>query len=160
LPLVGTAAIATLSLVVHVIAAVVWVGGMFFALLVLRPATGVLEAGPRLQLWLGVFERFFAWVFAAIALLLASGYAMVFGVFGGFRGVGMHVQIMQGTGILMMLAFLHVYFAPWRRYRAAMARGDNATAARQLNQIRRIVVLNLVLGLITVAVGASGRYWG
>src|SRR5437763_15418965 len=133
---------------------------MFFALLVLRPATAALEPGPRLDLWRQVFERFFVWVFAAIVLLLASGYAMVFGVFAGFRGIGLHVHIMQATGILMMLAFFHLYFAPWRRFRAALARDDRAAAARQLDQIRWIVVLNLILGLVTVAVGSSGRYWG
>ena len=42
--------IATLALIVHSLAAVVWVGGMFFALLALRPATGPLEPGPRLAL--------------------------------------------------------------------------------------------------------------
>jgi uncharacterized membrane protein len=55
---------------------------------------------------------------------------------------------------------LHLYFAPWRRFRAAVARRDDAAAARQLAQIRAIVTLNLVLGLLTVAVGSSGRYWG
>src|SRR5438874_13465728 len=119
---------------------------MFFALIVLRPATAALEAGARLGLWLRVFDRFFVWVFAAIVLLLASGYAMVFGVFAGFRGIGLHVHIMQATGILMMLAFFHLYFAPWRRFRAALARDDRAAAARHLDQIRWIVVLNLILG--------------
>ena len=69
----GTVAIATIALILHIFSAVVWVGGMFFALFVLRPATAGLEPGPRLDLWLRVFERFFAWVFAAIVLLLASG---------------------------------------------------------------------------------------
>jgi uncharacterized membrane protein len=156
----STALIATVALVAHVIAAVVWVGGMFFALAILRPASGPLDAVTRLQLWQRVLTRFFRWLFAAIALLLLSGYAMVFAVLGGFRSIGLHVQIMQGTGILMMLAFFHLYFAPWRRYRAALARQDNAAAARQLNQIRWIVMLNLALGLVTVAVGGSGRYWG
>ena len=155
-----TAVIATFALVLHILAAVVWVGGMFFALIVLRPATQPLEAAPRLALWLRVFERFFAWVFAAILVLLASGYAVVFGVFGGFRGVGLHVHIMQATGILMMLLFFHLYAAPWRRFRAALARPDPAAAAGALNQIRWIVTINLALGLVTVAIGASGRYWG
>jgi uncharacterized membrane protein len=155
-----TVALATIALTLHIISAVVWVGGMFFALLILRPASGPLEAGARLALWSRVLGRFFAWVMAAIALLLASGYAMVFGVFAGFRGIGLHVHIMQGTGIVMMLAFFHVYFAPWRRFRAALERDDKQEAARQLNQIRWIVLLNLVLGLFTVAVGSSGRYWG
>ena len=156
----GTVPIAIVALILHVLSAVVWVGGMFFALLVLRPASGPLDPGPRLQLWLRVFERFFAWVFAAVALLLLSGYAMVFGVFGGFAGIGLHVHLMQGTGIVMILLFLHLYFAPWQRFRARLAVGDNAGAAAQLNQIRIIVIVNLALGLITAAIGASGRYWG
>jgi uncharacterized membrane protein len=155
----GTVAIATIALILHTIAAVIWVGGMFFALLALRPATAPLEPGPRLELWSRVLGRFFQWVIAAIALLLLSGYGMIFGVFSGFRGVGLHVHIMQGIGIVMMLAFFHLYFAPWRRFRAALARGDYPAAAAQLNQIRWIVVLNLVLGVVTVAVGSSGRYW-
>jgi len=155
-----TVAIATLALTLHIFAAVVWVGGMFFALLVLRPASGLLEPGPRLQLWAGVLGRFFTWVIAAIALLLVSGYALIFGVYAGFRGIGLHVHIMQGLGIIMMLLFFHLYFAPWRRFRAALARRDPAAAAAQLGQIRTIVVVNLLLGLLTVAVGSSGRYWG
>jgi uncharacterized membrane protein len=107
-----------------------------------------------------VFDRFFAWVFAAIVLLLASGYAMIFGVYAGFRGIGLHVHIMQALGIVMMLLFFHLYFAPWRRFRAALARGDQAAAASRLGQIRAIVTINLILGLVTVAVGSSGRYWG
>ena len=155
-----TVAIATIALILHAIAAVVWVGGMFFALLALRPATAPLEPGPRLELWARVLGRFFAWVIAAIALLLASGYGMIFGVYAGFHGVGLHIHIMQGIGIIMMLAFFHLYFAPWRRFQAALARQDYPAAAVQLNQIRLIVTLNLVLGLVTVAVGSSGRYWG
>ena len=155
-----TVALATTALTLHIFSAVVWVGGMFFALLMLRPAAGPLDPAARLALWERVFGRFFPWVFAAIVLLLASGYAMVFGVFAGFKGIGLHVHIMQATGILMMLLFFHLYFAPWRRFRAALAREDRAAAARQLDQIRWIVTINLILGLVTVAVGSSGRYWG
>ena len=152
--------IATVALILHSLAAVVWVGGMFFALLALRPATAPLEPGPRLELWSRVLDRFFAWVIAAIVLLLASGYAMIFGVYAGFRGIGLHVHIMQSIGIVMMLLFFHLYFAPWRRFRAALTRQDQAAAAGQLAQIRLIVTINLLLGLVTVAVGSSGRYWG
>ena len=156
----GTVAIATVALILHSLAAVVWVGGMFFALLALRPATAPLEPGPRLLLWSRVLERFFLWVFVAIALLLASGYGMIFGVYAGFSGIGLHINLMQGIGIIMMLLFCHLYFSPWRRFRAALARDDYPAAAGQLNQIRVIVMINLILGLVTVAVGSSGRYWG
>jgi uncharacterized membrane protein len=156
----GTAAVASISLILHALSAVVWVGGMFFAHQVLRPAAATLEPGPRLALWSRVLGRFFAWVFAAVILLLLTGYTMVFDVFGGFGKIGLHIQLMQGIGILMVLLFLHLYFAPWRRFRAAVARQDWAGGGRQLAQIRTIVTVNLVLGIIVVAIGSSGRYWG
>ena len=148
----GTNAVATVALILHALSAVVWVGGMFFAHQVLRPAAASLDPAPRLLLWSRVLGRFFAWVIATIVLLLASGYALVFAVFGGFARVGVHVHLMQGIGILMMLLFFHLYFAP-------RSRQDWAEGGRQLGQIRTIVTVNLVLGLIVVAIGSSGRYW-
>ena len=156
----GTGAIATTALILHALSAVVWVGGMFFAHQVLRPAAAALDPGPRLLLWSRVLGRFFAWVIAAIVLLLASGYVLVIVVLGGFGRVGLHINLMQGIGILMMLLFFDLYFAPWRRFRRAVAREDWAEGGRQLGQIRTIVTINLVLGLIVVAIGSSGRYWG
>lgn len=147
------------ALALHIVAAVIWVGGMFFAYLVLRPSVGPLDPAARLPLWRRVFGRFFPWVWAAIAVLLASGYTMVFVGFGGFSGVGLHVHIMQTTGIIMMLIFFHLFFAPWKRFRRAIAAGDFAAAARNLEQIRLLVGINLMIGIVTVAVGVTGRYW-
>jgi uncharacterized membrane protein len=143
----------------HVLAAVVWVGGMFFAYMALRPAAGPLETAARLALWQRVFGRFFPWVWLSIAVLLVSGYTMLFVRFGGFAGAGAHIHVMQLTGILMMLLFFHLFFVPWRRFSRAVDAGALAEAAAALNQIRRIVAINLVLGLLTVTVGASGRFW-
>ena len=156
----GANAVAAIAVILHALSAVVWVGGMFFAHQALRPAAVVLEPGPRLLLWARVLGRFFAWVIGAVVLLLVSGFAMVFDVFGGFSGVGLYIQLMMGIGILMMLLFFHLYFAPWRRFQAAVGRQDWAEGGRQLGQIRSIVTLNLILGLIVVGIGASGRYWG
>src|SRR3990170_170272 len=100
----------------HVLAAVIWVGGIFFAYMVLRPSAGPLEPPLRLALWQRVFRRFFPWVWLSIILLLVSGYAMLFLRFGGFAGAGPHIHVMQVTGILMMALFLHLFFAPWRRF--------------------------------------------
>jgi len=89
-----------LLVALHVLAAVVWVGGMFFAYMVLRPAAGPLEPADRLPLWHRVFGRFFPWVWASIVLLLISGYGMLFRGFGGFAGAPLHVNVMQGIGIV------------------------------------------------------------
>ena len=150
----------SLGLILHILGTVVWVGGMFFAYLVLRPAAGELDGAVRLRLWQGVFARFFPWVWASIAALLASGYLMLFWGLGGFAGAGIHVHVMHLTGWVMVLLFLHLYFAPWRRMQRALQAGDDQGAARQLSQIRVIVAINLGLGLATSAIGASGRYWG
>jgi uncharacterized membrane protein len=152
----ATATITALALVLHVLSAVVWVGGMFFAHQVLRPAAAAVEAGPRFELWARVLGRFFAWVIAAIVVLLVTGFAMIFLIFGGFARVAGYVQLMMILGIVMMLLFLHLYFAPWRRFRAAVARQDWAEGGRRLGQIRSIVSVNLLLGLVTIAVAAGG----
>lgn len=149
----------TMLVALHALAAVVWVGGMFFAYMVLRPSSVPLEPPLRLALWARAFGRFFPWVWASIAVLLVSGYAMLFLRFGGFAGAGLHIHVMQVTGILMMLLFLHLFFAPWRRFLRAVETGAFQDAAASLDRIRRIVAINLVLGIVTVAVGASGRFW-
>src|SRR5215472_2638506 len=147
------------ALILHILAATIWVGGMFFAYLVLRPSARGLEPPQRLPLWERVFSRFFPWVWAAVIILLLTGFFMVIHGFGGFANVGQHIHIMMGIGILMMLLFFHLYFAPWRRFRRAVAAADWPTAGKNLEQIRMLVAINLALGLITVAIGASGRYW-
>jgi uncharacterized membrane protein len=149
----------TILITLHVLAAVVWVGGIFFAYMVLRQSAGPLEPAVRSALWHRVFRSFFPWVWTSIVLLLLSGYGMIFLYLGGFAGIGRYINVMQGMGIVMMLLFLHLFFVPWRRFGRAVEREAFAEAAKELDEIRRIVAVNLALGLITVIVGASGRFW-
>jgi uncharacterized membrane protein len=132
---------------------------MLFAYVVLRPSVGPLASDARLQLWQRVFSQFFPLVWASIIVLLATGYSMIVLYLGGVAAAPLYVGMMQALGILMMLIFFHLYFVPWRRFSEAATVHDLPKAAEQLNQIRRIVGTNLVLGLITIAVGASGRFW-
>ena len=148
------------AVLLHVVSVVIWVGGMFFAYLVLRPvAASQLEPPVRLTLWAGVFDRFFPWVWSAVIAILATGFWMIFAVFGGMGGVGPHVHAMLGLGIAMMLIFFHVFFAPYRRLKQAVGAQDWPAGGRQLAQIRRLVGINTVLGLATVAVASGGRYF-
>lgn len=148
-----------IAVLLHVLAVVVWVGGMFFAYMVLRPvAAGQLEPPARLTLWVGVFARFFPWVFAAIAVILVTGLWMVYSVFGGFSAAALYINLMFWLGIVMMLIFFHVYFAPYRRLRAAVAQEDWPTGGSKLAQIRMLVGINTLLGLVVIAIGAGGRF--
>jgi uncharacterized membrane protein len=131
---------------------------MFFAHQCLRPALAERDPPVRLAIMAGALRRFFVWVWLAVAVLLATGLGEVWAL-GGLAAWGRHVHVMLALGLAMMLLFGHLYFAPNRRLQAAVARADWATAGRELGVIRRIVEINLVLGLITAAVGASGRYW-
>ena len=79
---------------IHLLAALVWVGGMFFAYVVLRPvAVEVLEPPQRLRLWEGVFRRFFVWVWVAVAILLGSGSYLIVQL-GGFAHVNREIDFM------------------------------------------------------------------
>jgi uncharacterized membrane protein len=143
----------------HLLAAVVWVGGMFFAYMALRPvAASLLEPPQRLPLWTQTFLRFFPWVWLAVVTLPVTGYWMIFKVFGGMAQVGLHVHLMQGLGWLMILLYLHMYFAPFQRMRRAVAAGDWPAGGTQLAQIRRIVGINLILGLAVSLIASAGRY--
>ena len=144
---------------VHALAAIVWVGGMFFAHMVLRPSVGAFEPPERLRLWERVFSRFFPWVWVAVVALPASGYWQVLVVFGGFANAGLHVHLMHVLGLVMIALYVYLYGAPYNRFKKAVEAADWPAAGAHLNVIRRVVVTNLALGLITAAVGASGRYW-
>ena len=150
-----------IAIILHLLPVVVWVGGMFFAYMVLRPvAASQLEPPARLTLWAGVFSKFFPWVFVSIGLILGSGFWMIFMVFGGFGAIGLYVYAMLVLGSVMMLIFLHVYFAPFRRLRQAVAQEDWATGGKALAQIRMLVGINLLLGLATIITAAGGYYLG
>ncbi len=148
-----------LLLAIHLLAAVFWVGGMAFAYLVLRPAAGALEPPARLGLWRRVFARFLPWVGLGILLLLGSGIAMMDLMFGGFAKVPPYVNVMAAIGVIMMLLYLHLLFAPWRRFQDALERGALPEAAKSLDLIRKIVAINLALGVLTLVTGGTGRYW-
>ena len=149
----------SIALFLHILAAVIWVGGMFFAHVVLRPVVaGQLEPPVRLTLWVGVFKRFFPMVFAAIATLLVTGYWMVLSFYEGFDAVGMHVHIMIWTGYVMMLLFFHVFFAPFKRLKRAVAAEDWVAGGKSLVQIRKLVGINLLIGLAVIAIASGGRY--
>ena len=133
-------------LALHLLGAVVWVGGMFFALLVLRPSLAVLEPPQRLALHMQVFRRFFLIVWHAMPAVIVTGYALVFTRFGGFGGINHAVAGMHVIGWVMALVFLAIFFVFWKRLQG----GDKAA----LDKIRQLITVNLVLGLLVIVMAA------
>ena len=136
----------------HVLASVVWVGGMFFAHQCLRPAAiATLDPPQRLALWRAVFGRFFPWVWAAVIVLILSGQAMILQL-GGMAAVPLHVHVMLGIGYVMAAIYAYLYFLPFAAMKRSVAAGDWPAAGAALNRIRMLVGTNLTLGLINIAV--------
>ena len=143
----------TLSL--HALSAVIWVGGMFFAHVVLRPSAALIDPNVRLPLWSRVLGRFFAWVWVAIALLLLTGFTLIQN-FGGMGAVQPYIHLMMTMGLVMALIFAYLYFFPWQRFKQEVGRQEWEQGGRSLAQIRLLVTINLVLGLLNVVIAVSG----
>lgn len=145
-----------LTLLLHVLSIVVWVGGMFFAYMALRPvAASVLEPPQRLTLWAGVFGKFFPWVWVSVVLILLSGLHMLMKL--GGAAAPHYAMTMLALGVAMMLIFAHVFFAPYGRLKRAVAQQDWKAGAAALGQIRKLIGINLSLGLLTILVVFIGR---
>jgi uncharacterized membrane protein len=146
--------ILSVLLALHLLGAVVWVGGLAFMLLVLRPSLGALEPPLRLAVHQKAFRKFFLYVWHAMPIVLLSGYAMLFGVLGGFEGVNWAVHLMHLLGLIMAGIFLVIFFGPWKAMRAATAGANTAAAATAVDRIRVLAFITLAVGVVTVAVGA------
>src|SRR5580704_4896909 len=136
-------------LAVHVLCAVVWVGGMFFAYVVLRPSLSVLEPIQRIALHTQIYRRFFLVVWHAMPLILLSGFVVLFGFYGGMEFVGWNVHLMMLLGLIMSAVFLLIFFGPYARFRRTT---DRTVAAASIDRIRKLIGINLVLGIVTVVV--------
>ncbi len=144
-------------LFVHLIGVMLWVGGMFVLHFAVRPAAaGQLAPPQRLPLLANVLGRFFFWVSLAIIAILASGVGLVLGA-GGFANAHASVHLMVVLGLVMMSIFLVIRFAPFPRLQRAVAASEWPAAAKELDLIRKLVVINLTLGVITTAVATLGR---
>jgi len=145
-----------LLLFLHIASVTLWVGGMFFAYVCLRPAAAaVLEPPLRLKLWRQVFERFFAWVWGAVVLIAASGMAMLGHV--GFAAAPLNWHLMMALGTVMIAVFVYVFAVPYAVLKRAVAAEDWKAAGTALNRIRHAVGGNLLLGVVTIAVATLGR---
>ncbi|MDM0014335.1 CopD family protein [Variovorax sp. J22P168] len=147
----------SLLLLLHLLAAAFWVGGMATMHFAVRPAAvASLEPPLRLPFMAAALSRFFVGVSVAIGVLLASGLLLVW-MSGGFARVHLSVHAMFTLGLVMMALFLHIRFAPYPRLVRAVAAREWPVAATNLNTIRKLVAVNLVLGVLVFAVATLGR---
>ncbi len=130
----------------HLLCAVLWVGGMFFAYVVLRPSMVAIEAPQRMLLHTRVFKRFFLVIWHAMPLILITGFAML-GLHWDMANVPWQINAMMGLGLLMAAVFLAIVFGPYRQFRRTT---DRNRMVSRLDSIRKLIGVNLVIGVITV----------
>ncbi len=141
-------------LAVHLLSAVIWVGGGFYAIVVLRPALALLDAGPRLQVQMQTLKKLFFYIWHAMPLMVLTGWGMVFLAWGGFAALPLSINAMQGLGILMALIFAYTFFDPWKRVQRAVR-----PTPEMVTRVRNLVTLNVILGVVTITAGALGHTW-
>ena len=143
---------------IHVLSIIVWVGGMAFAHLFLRPAVAQLEPAVRLRLLHDVLGRFFKAVLVASLLALASGLWMLGRVAkqvvqsGGSFDMPLAWTVMTVLGVAMVAIFMHIRFALYKRLGRAVAASEWGAAGAALAQTRKWVLVNLCLGVLVVVV--------
>lgn len=143
----------------HLAGVVLWVGGMFFAWMCLRPvAASTLEPPARLKLWAGVFARFFPWVWAAVLAIVLSGLVTLLSI--GFKQSPPYWHVMLLLGLVMAGIFVYVVLAPYAQLQRAVAAQNWPAGGQALGRIRRLVGINLVLGFATIAVATLGKLLG
>lgn len=135
--------------VIHLLAMLLWVGGMAFAHFCLRPAAAALDPPQRLALMEGTLARFFVVVAWAAPLAWLSGLAMLWQARGA-ESMPPGWIVMAFSGTVMLLIFGHILFAQYPPLRRAVAASEWSRAGAALARMRRWVLVNLVLGLLTV----------
>lgn len=147
----------TTLLFAHVVAIAIWVGGMFVMHFAVRPSAPLIHDAPtRLTMLSSVLSRFMAWAGLAVIVALASGLTMIL-MSGGFRNAHLSVHLMLAVGLLMMALYAHIRFAPFKRMRAAVFASNWQAAAANLDSVRKLVAVNLVLGIVVIAIATIGR---
>jgi uncharacterized membrane protein len=148
----------TVALPLHIVAAIVLLGGLFFASVVFRPIARDLDIETASTLRQQVWSRFFAWGWVSLLLILATGIAMVFLRFGGFSGVPLIHRANMAIGIPAMALFGYVFFGPWREYRRRVARRDWSAAQEEIKRIHVLMGVIVGLGFVASVVSAIGRF--
>ena len=142
----------------HVLATVVWVGGMVFAHFFLRPALAQLEPPQRLRLMHEVLRRFFAAVSVAALLILATGLWMIGRVAkqavqsGGSFAMPLDWTLMAVLGVLMVAIYGHIRFVLFKRFAVAVTALDWPAGGAALAKLRTWVGVNLALGVTVIVV--------
>jgi uncharacterized membrane protein len=148
-----------LVLAIHILAVIIWLGGLFFLVVVLGPSAESLDAAGASSVWYRTLSRSLAWGWLSLVLIVVTGVAMVFLVFGGYGHLPNIHRVNMAIGIPAIALYSYVYLMPWRQLGRAVRSSDRVVAAKKRHQVRTLLATILVLALSAAFMSALGRYY-
>jgi uncharacterized membrane protein len=148
-----------LSIILHLLAINVWVGGTFFTVVILPHAAASLEPAERHPFMRIVLKRFFFWVWLAMMILISTGGWMIYRVFGGIINAPLYVVLMMSITLLMVCVFLLIYFGSYRLYVQSLKQENLSDSERHLDYISLLSKINMALGICVVLVIGGGPHF-
>jgi uncharacterized membrane protein len=148
-----------IALTLHLIAINVWVGGMFFVVVVMSRVIATLEPFQGLVIWHKTLAGFFALVWLAMLVLLLTGSWMIQRMYGGLGNAPLYILLMTLLALLMMTVFIFTFFVPYRHFKQALQAQDFETCQRKLETVRLLGKLNMLIGLCVVMIIGAGPHY-
>jgi uncharacterized membrane protein len=145
------------ALPLHILAIVVWLGGLFCMSVMVSPAGRDLDATAIAFHWQRVLARFFTWAWIALLLIVATGIALVQVRFGGFSNMPALHRANTAIGVPAIALFAYVFLVPWRRYCRSIAKSEWSAAERLLGHVRIVLAIILVLGVVASVISIVDR---
>ncbi len=137
---------------IHLLCVVLWVGGMAFLLLTLRPSVNSIDASARLVLQGAVYRRFFRTIWQVMPMAIVSGLLLLILSY-SHKVLPWEVMVMQTGGVLMAAIFIGMVLVPNKHFQAKLAAGT--ATAEDVAPIRRLIWLSLGIGAIILVCVAN-----
>lgn len=149
---------AQLIVFLHILSAIIWVGGMIAIRVAVHPTMQSIE-NPQVKLGktLEIMGRLFNLVIPFILLLLVTAIIMAIGL--NFKGTNLYttVLIKEGIWTVMSINFIYMYS---KRAKAQKLFNEGALpkAKEQVNKIPNFLLpLNIALGIVALYLGVVLR---
>lgn len=125
-------------LFLHIFFAMVWIGGMAYSLLFLKPSLKeILQEEQKQRFLNSVFSRFFLGVWLSIIVLFITGMGLWHGYRKDFsENLLFHLKLFLFA--LMTMVFIYIYFFLFRR--------------GKISQVPNLVAVNLFLGILVLMI--------
>lgn len=142
---------------IHVLSAVIWVGGMIaIRLFVHTNAVRIDSNVIKFELILNYLKSFFNIALFCIILLFATAILMAIGL--GFKGTPLYtiIHVKEAILTIMLLVFIYIYKKRNRAQEFFDSHNYEATK-KELKPIGILIPINIVLGLVAIYFGVVLR---